>query len=229
MKRLSALCITCCALCFAGMAQTPLQFRLTFDDGLAEHATVVMPLLDSLGLKGTFYLIPRHIDRSKVVRDAATCTWEQARLLMEHGHTIGNHTYSHRDLTKLPLAEAEREIQRGDSAIYAHLGIHPTALALPYNHKSDSLLALCDSLGLQPRLRQQSFGGKKVPTVDSFRTWLNKQVQRGGEVTTMTHGISVGYDAFRADSLTGQSPIDIFRGCLILVQEYEKAGKLVVQ
>lgn len=229
MKRLSALCITCCALCFAGMAQTPLQLRLTFDDGLAEHAIMVMPLLDSLGLKGTFYLIPRNIERGKAQKGAATCTWEQARMLMEHGHTIGNHTYAHRDLTKVSLAEAKREIAMGDSAIFAHLGIHPTALALPYNHKSDSLLALCDSLGLQPRLRQQSFGGKKVPTVDSFRTWLNKQVKRGGEATTMTHGISVGYDAFCADSLTGQSAVDIFRECLILVKTYEKTGKLVVQ
>lgn len=216
-------------VCSALMAQTPLQLRLTFDDGLEEHATVVMPLLDSLGLRGTFYLIPRNIDRGKEVRGAATCTWEQARLLMAHGHTIGNHTYSHRDLTKLPLAEAEREIQRGDSAIYANLGIHPTWLALPYNHKSDSLLAICDSLGLSPRVRQQAFGGSKMPTVEAFRTWLDKQVKRGGEITTMTHGISVGYDAFRADTLTAQSPIDVFRECLILVREYEKAGKLVVK
>lgn len=202
---------------------------LTFDDGLEEHATMVMPLLDSLGLRGTFYLIPRNIDRGKEVRSAKTCTWEQATLLLEHGHTIGNHTYSHRDLTKVSLAEAAREIQMGDSAIYVHLGMHPTALALPYNHKSDSLIALCDSLGLSPRLRQQSFGGSKMPTVEAFRTWLDKQVKRGGEAATMTHGISVGYDAFRADTLTAQSPIDVFRECLILVRAYENAGKLVVK
>lgn len=229
MKRRLNFSIACCALCFAGMAQKPLQLRLTFDDGLEEHATVVMPLLDSLGLKGTFYLIPRNIERGKAQKGAATCTWEQARMLMEHGHTIGNHTYAHRDLTKLSLAEAEHEIMMADSAFFAHLGIHPTVLALPYNHKSDSLLALCDSLGLQPRLRQQSFGGSKMPTIEAFRTWLDKQVQRGGEVTTMTHGISVGYDAFRADTLTAQSPIDIFRECLILVRAYENAGKLVVK
>lgn len=202
---------------------------LTFDDGLEEHATVVMPMLDSLGLRGTFYLIPRNIDRGKEVRSAKTCTWEQARLLMAHGHTIGNHTYSHRDLTKLPLAEAEREIAMGDSAIFAHLGVHPTAVALPYNHKSDSLLALCDSLGYTVRVRQQSFGGGKMPTVAAFQKWLDGQVKRGGEVTTMTHGISVGYDAFCTDTLNGLSPVDVFRECMILVKEYEKAGKLVVK
>lgn len=216
-------------VCNTLMAQMPLQLRLTFDDGLEEHATVVMPLLDSLGLKGTFYLIPRNIDCGKEVRSAKTCKWEQARLLMAHGHIIGNHTYSHRDLTKVTLAEAKREIGMGDSAIYANLGIHPTWLALPYNHKSDSLLALCDSLEYTVRVRQQSFGGGKMPTVEAFRTWLDKQVKRGGEITTMTHGISVGYDAFRADTLTAQSPIDVFRECLILVREYEKAGKLVVK
>lgn len=208
---------------------TVLQLTLTFDDGLAEHATVVMPLLDSLGMKGTFYLIPRNIDRQKEQRGAATCTWEQATLLAQHGHTIGNHTYAHRDLTKMPLSEAEREIKKGDSAIFDHLGIHSTELALPYNHKSDSLLALCDSLGLSPRLKQVSFGGKRVPSVAAFCTWLDKQVKQGGEVVTMTHGISVGYDAFPTDTLTGRTPVDIFRECLIILKQYEKDGKIVLK
>ena len=206
-----------------------LQLTLTFDDGLAEHATVVMPLLDSLGMKGTFYLIPRNIDRQKEQRGAATCKWEQAALFAQHGHTVGNHTYAHRDLTKMPLAEAGREIKKGDSAIFAHLGIHPAELALPYNHKSDSLLALCDSLGLSPRLKQVSFGGKRAPSVAAFRTWLDKQVKQGGEVTTMTHGISVGYDAFQPDTVTGQSPIDIFHECLVMLKQYEKEGKIVLK
>ena len=206
-----------------------LQLTLSFDDGLAEHATVVMPLLDSLEMKGTFYLIPRNIDRRKEIRGAAACTWEQAALLYQHGHTIGNHTFAHRDLTKMSLAEAAQEIRKGDSAVFARLGVHPTALALPYNHKSDSLLALCDSLGLSPRLKQFSFGGKKVPSVQAFRTWLDKQVSRGGDITTMTHGITMGYDAFRTDTLTQQSPLDIFRDCLILIKQYEKEGKLVLK
>lgn len=202
---------------------------LTFDDGLSEHVTTVMPLLDSLGLKGTFYLIPRNIDRQKEVRGATTCTWEQSALLLEHGHRIGNHTYAHRNLTDLSIDDARREIEKGDSAIFAHLGVHPTELAFPGNKKSDSLLVMVKEMGLSPREVQQSFGGKRAPTVEAFRLWLDKQVKKGADVTTMTHGITVGFDAFAPDTVSGQSALDIFRECLIIIKTYEQEGKIEVK
>lgn len=60
---------------------------LTYDDALDVHLDSVVPLLDSLGLRGSFYVtgffpgFVRHVDR-----------W---RAVAEGGHELGNHTVFH--------------------------------------------------------------------------------------------------------------------------------------
>ncbi|MBN1408056.1 MAG: polysaccharide deacetylase family protein [Calditrichaceae bacterium] len=60
---------------------------LTYDDGLNVHLDNVLPALDSLGLRGTFY-IPAN---STCLRDRLA-EW---RVLAEKGNEIGNHTLFH--------------------------------------------------------------------------------------------------------------------------------------
>lgn len=60
---------------------------LTYDDGLNVHLDNVIPLLDSLNLKGTFY-VPGNVEPlSKRLNE-----WRQAAA---KGHEIGNHTLFH--------------------------------------------------------------------------------------------------------------------------------------
>jgi len=122
-------------------------------------------------------------------------TWEQVSTMAAAGQEIANHTYSHRDPDKQSLAELKTDILAGDSAIFAHTGIHPTALAYPFNHHNDAQTAIATELSLIPRLSQQSFGGKRVSTESDFEAWLNKTLRSGGWTVTMTHGIASGYDA----------------------------------
>ncbi len=67
---------------------------LTYDDGLNVHLDNVIPLLDSLGLKATFY-IPANSEpfRTRVPE------WKSAA---RHGHELGNHTLFHPCNGKLP-------------------------------------------------------------------------------------------------------------------------------
>lgn len=60
---------------------------LTYDDGLNVHLDKVLPVLDSLGLRGTFY-VPAN---SSCLRDRLP-EW---RVLAEKGNEIGNHTLFH--------------------------------------------------------------------------------------------------------------------------------------
>ncbi|MGB3008401.1 MAG: polysaccharide deacetylase family protein, partial [Chitinophagaceae bacterium] len=60
---------------------------ITYDDAINEHLDNAMPVLDSLGLKATFY----------ITANAATCTnrlsdWRKAAA---KGHELGNHTLYH--------------------------------------------------------------------------------------------------------------------------------------
>ena len=60
---------------------------LTFDDGLPSQLRIAIPLMNDLGLAGTFYLSPREDDWREKLRP-----WVPVH---EAGHEIGNHSLSH--------------------------------------------------------------------------------------------------------------------------------------
>ena len=56
---------------------------LTFDDGPTKETSKIIDLLDDLNVKATFFLIGDNIEKNM----------EDAKLIDENGHDIGNHTY----------------------------------------------------------------------------------------------------------------------------------------
>lgn len=60
---------------------------LTYDDGLHVHIDKVIPVLDSLGLKATFY-IPCN-------SSCLSTRMEEWRTVAAHGHELGNHSLFH--------------------------------------------------------------------------------------------------------------------------------------
>jgi peptidoglycan-N-acetylglucosamine deacetylase len=60
---------------------------LTYDDGLNVHLDKVIPVLDSLGFKGTFYIPGNSSSLNKRLAE-----W---RSIASHGHELGNHTLFH--------------------------------------------------------------------------------------------------------------------------------------
>ena len=86
---------------------------LTFDDGPWPNNTpMVLAALASHCVKALFFPIGKH------------ATWhpEILKKVAAGGHTIGSHTWSHRDLSKRPYEEAKLEIEKGMSAVRISLG-----------------------------------------------------------------------------------------------------------
>jgi peptidoglycan/xylan/chitin deacetylase (PgdA/CDA1 family) len=77
---------------------------LTYDDGLLSHLNTVLPQLDAVGLKGTFFLNSIQ-GSSEVIGEAspATSGWTNAAL---HGHELANHTLFHACPEKLGWQKA---------------------------------------------------------------------------------------------------------------------------
>ncbi len=74
---------------------------LTFDDGPnIEHTPRVLDLLQGHGVKATFF----------VVGQAAAAAPALLRRIVDEGHAVGSHTYSHRDLPTLSAEELRREL-----------------------------------------------------------------------------------------------------------------------
>ena len=58
---------------------------LTFDDGPTKETSKIVDLLNELNVKATFFLIGDNIEKNI----------EDAKLIVENGHDVGNHSYSH--------------------------------------------------------------------------------------------------------------------------------------
>ena len=80
---------------------------LTFDDGPSNNVDQVLQLLDKYHTKATFFLI------GKEIKDYP----EEAQKIVDAGHQVGNHTYSHmRMIFKTPSYYKE-EIKKTDQLI----------------------------------------------------------------------------------------------------------------
>lgn len=80
---------------------------LTFDDGVASHATFVAPLLKKYGFGSTFFICefpPDFEDKTKYM------TWEQIQQLDKAGFEVANHTKNHTHVTKMSNAQFAEEL-----------------------------------------------------------------------------------------------------------------------
>lgn len=175
----------------------------TFDDGLEEHCTKVMPRMDSLGIKGTFWIIGRVIEQRKSMRDAAPMTWGQVKTLGDHGHEIASHSYTHTNFKKLSRREIGREIELNDSVIFVNTGYHPHTLAYPGNCKTDSIVRYVEAHKgiMATRTEQLSVGGTRMAADGNLERWLLRAIDNGTWAVGMTHGISIGYDHFADENV----------------------------
>lgn len=103
---------------------------LTFDDGPGPHTAHLLDILDQYGAKATFFLIG-----SKVSGQASIVRSIQAR-----GHQLGNHSWSHPELPKLPVDQIASEIDRTNEAIRQATGITPAILRPPYGAVNGAVL-----------------------------------------------------------------------------------------
>lgn len=88
---------------------------LTFDDGPhPEHTGPLLDLLAAHGAKASFFLIGQQVERHP----------ELVRRIVEEGHTVGNHSYSHPRFETLSLDQQFAEIDRTD-ALLATISGHP--------------------------------------------------------------------------------------------------------
>ncbi|HXJ81149.1 MAG TPA: polysaccharide deacetylase family protein [Candidatus Methylomirabilis sp.] len=96
---------------------------LTFDDGPDREWTPrVLDILARERVTATFFLIGRR----------AAAAPDVTRRIVEDGHELGNHTWSHRSLWLCGPQETEREIVQGHDAIARAAGTAPRYFRAPW-------------------------------------------------------------------------------------------------
>lgn len=84
------------------------QVALTYDAGSgADGAEAILDMLKKHNLKVTFFLTGKWVEKYP----------DLAKRIADEGHEIGNHTYSHPDLTKIPDDEVLKQLADAEAAI----------------------------------------------------------------------------------------------------------------
>lgn len=79
---------------------------MTFDDGFQAHYTHVRKIFNQFGFKGTFYVNPHRLKKTRTDSDEQThAYWSQLSEMAREGHEIGSHSYSHPYLTGMEIGD----------------------------------------------------------------------------------------------------------------------------
>lgn len=106
------------------------RIAITFDDG--PNKTWTPKLLDGLekrGVKASFF----------VIGEKAKAYPELIKRMFEDGNVVGNHTFSHVQLTKLSDAEACAEITKTNEVLKSITGVYPQYIRPPFGSWNENL------------------------------------------------------------------------------------------
>lgn len=124
------------------------ELAITFDDGYLDNFENAAPVLETLSLPATFFVVTHWIGTDLVAWwDRADhlqhrwMTWDHVRSLHSRGFDIGAHTRTHMDLGSADATDAEREILGARRDLECQLNASVDLFAYPYGRREN----LCDT------------------------------------------------------------------------------------
>jgi len=115
---------------------------LTFDDGPSAWTGPILDHLARHGGHGTFFVLGSEIDDDERRRTLVR--------LVDEGHEIGNHSYSHHgDLAELDEATIRDELTLTNALVEKVAGVTPVHWRTPFLRSSPRLRAIAGELGLR--------------------------------------------------------------------------------
>jgi peptidoglycan/xylan/chitin deacetylase (PgdA/CDA1 family)/folate-dependent phosphoribosylglycinamide formyltransferase PurN len=147
---------------------------VTFDDGYADNAEIAAPLLKHFDLPATFFVTAGLIgtERRFPHDDGSpyafrTMTWEQVRALQQMGFDVGSHGWSHLNLGRCSLDEAQREVRQSREELDRKLEAPVRFFAYPFGGRDDiTPAARREILAAGFTVVASAFGGVNVDRVD---------------------------------------------------------------
>ena len=125
----------------------PGRAALTFDDGLVDNLTALVPILQELRAPATVFVVSGWLGQAhpaapwtRIVSDG------ELRELRQAGVEIGGHSATHADLSALAHEDALDEVLRGKQELEELLGEAVEVAAYPYGRTSpDAIRAVRDA------------------------------------------------------------------------------------
>ncbi len=138
---------------------------LTFDDGPSSYTNAVLDVLGRHGAKATFFVIGSSVDGRRSTTAA----------IRQRGHEIGNHTWSHPDLTSLSDSGVRDQLLRTDDVITAATGRGSDCVRPPGGSISSRVRSIISSLGMRTVMWSiDTLDWSDSATVSSIKRQLDK-------------------------------------------------------
>lgn len=144
---------------------------LTFDDGPDPiYTSQVLAVLREHDVPATFFLLGRNVD---------ACP-DHARQILEEGHAIGNHGYSHSPFPSLSRPELLDEIVACDDALFQTTGQRPRIVRPPFGHQTPAQQILLHRIGYQSIFWSASGEDWKGDPADNIASKVIAKATPGG-------------------------------------------------
>ncbi len=181
-------------------------FSFTCDDGFRDQVANTLEILDPLGIKATFFIIPFHMENPRM--NDNMITWDQVRALHAAGHEIGTHGAVREKLHEAGDERLDELINGSRRLIVERAGIEPVSYAAPGGSKVDERVAAVI-------LERHAFIRKADDLPDATilgygntdrRRWSDEATRRrieairdaGGWAVAVVHAIVHGWSPFKS-------------------------------
>lgn len=144
---------------------------LTFDDGPHPDFTPrLIEILNRYRVRATFFVVGKMAEKYPSL----------IRALQAAGHEIGNHTYDHINLTKLPEAEIEYELNKGADVVRDITGQKPILFRPPGGDYNEMVAKVAQKLGYWLVLWTDDPGDYANPPEAVLEERLYSRIRNGG-------------------------------------------------
>jgi peptidoglycan/xylan/chitin deacetylase (PgdA/CDA1 family) len=165
---------------------------LTFDDGPdPEFTPRILAVLAAYDARATFNMMGANALRHP----------DLVREVVRAGHELGNHTWTHQDLTFQSARQTDRQLERGREAIEGTAGVRPRFFRPPRGELTGSAMSAAAALGHDVLLWSVARGPAGVGTPAGVSDHLVRAVAPG-DVVALHDGIGRG--TFHRDGKAGR-------------------------
>ena len=192
----------------------PGELALTFDDGPnASWTPRLLDLLDRYNARATFFLLGSR----------AAAQPDLVRRIAAAGHAVGNHSWSHPNLSRTRAGRVREELARTGDALQQILGAPVTLFRPPFGARRPAVFRIARELGLEPVLWNAMTSDWSEPSAQRIAARLQKKIdgleRRGRAANIVLH------DGGHRDPAANRRPSVTAAG--MLVERYATTHRFV--
>jgi len=174
------------------------EWALTYDDGPTQFSLRVLENLNSRNIKGTFFSIGSRVFENPQI----------LKQIVDSGHQIGVHTWSHTPLTTQTNEQIIAEVKWTEMAIKEAVNLTPKWFRPPQGDFDDRVRGVLTQLGYKIAIWDRDtfdWMSNSNPTYDL--AWITGNFTEWVKNTTSPTGfVSLEHDAFdKSSSMTGKA------------------------